>query len=88
MFAAGSHDGAVRVWTRPPDESDEADPTIPTIMSMFPRRSASPYQLDSNMSSSSISLEDFQSGRSRASPPLPERHSASFEHPSGDREYL
>lgn len=87
MFAAGSHDGAVRVWTRPPDEPYETDPTIPTIMSMFPR-SASPYQLESNMSSSSVSLEDFQSGRSRASPSLPEHRSASFDlHPSGDREY-
>lgn len=75
MFAAGSHDGAVRVWTRPPDEPDETDPTIPTNLSMFPR-SASPYQLESNMSRSSVSLEDFQSGRSRASSPLPGSRSA------------
>ncbi|KIM47068.1 hypothetical protein M413DRAFT_23353 [Hebeloma cylindrosporum] len=82
MFAAGSHDGAVRVWTRPPDEPDETDPAL------FPR-SAYPYQLESNMSSSSVSLDDFQSGRSRASSPLPENHSTSFGlHRLGDREYL
>ncbi|KAF8155867.1 hypothetical protein B0H34DRAFT_512681 [Crassisporium funariophilum] len=67
MFATGSHDGGVRVWTRHPDEPPDRQPT-PTNATDFPR-SSSPYQLDSNMSGSSIVLDDFQSYRTLNSSP-------------------
>ena len=41
MFATGSHDGSVRVWTRHPDE----------MIDEYPRTS-SPYQMDLTMSGS------------------------------------
>ncbi|KAF9530279.1 hypothetical protein CPB83DRAFT_851296 [Crepidotus variabilis] len=74
MFAAGSHDGAVRVWTQLPEEPEPevsilhagGEPT-PTnhimsdyISGAFPR-STSPYPMGSHMSSSSLSLDDHQS---------------------------
>ncbi|KDR80328.1 hypothetical protein GALMADRAFT_242702 [Galerina marginata CBS 339.88] len=73
MFAAGSHDGAVRIWTRQPEEHLDADVTPTNIIGVPLSSSPSPYQLDSNMSSSTISLDDYQSGRTRAS--SPENHS-------------
>jgi len=54
MFATGSHDGGVKVWTRKPDEGMECEPT-PTNIHEYPRTS-SPYQMDSNMSGSSVLL--------------------------------
>ena len=76
MFAAGSHDGAVRIWTRLPanDELLDAEPT-PTNGGEFPR-SSSPYQMGSNMSGSSLSLDDTQSRFTRAS--SQERRSTMF----------
>lgn len=58
MFATGSHDGGVKVWTRKPDEMLECEPTATNIRE--PPRSSSPYQMDSNMSGSSIMLNHSQ----------------------------
>ncbi|PPQ86642.1 hypothetical protein CVT25_006826 [Psilocybe cyanescens] len=59
MFATGSHDGGVRVWTRHP----AAEPT-PTNVTEFPR-SSSPYGLGSygNGFDSMLSLDEYQSER-------------------------
>lgn len=59
MFATGSHDGGVRVWTRHP----AMDPT-PTNVTEFPR-SSSPYGLGSyrNGFDSTLSLDEYQSER-------------------------
>ncbi|PPQ66540.1 hypothetical protein CVT26_009513 [Gymnopilus dilepis] len=54
MFATGSHDGVVRIWTREPYDPD-TDHTPKNIA--FPR-SSSPYQFGSSMSGSTFSLED------------------------------
>jgi WD40 repeat protein len=58
MFAAGSYDGGVKVWTR--QQSDNALEFEPTPTNRdaheYPRTS-SPYQMDSNMSGSSIFAE-------------------------------
>lgn len=51
MFAAGSYDGGVKVWTRQQaDNMLECEPT-PTNVHEYPRTS-SPYQMDSESSSS------------------------------------
>lgn len=58
MFATGSYDGGVKVWTRQQsDNASECEPT-PTnaIIHEYPRTS-SPYQMDSNLSGSSIFAE-------------------------------
>ncbi|KAF9482296.1 WD40 repeat-like protein [Pholiota conissans] len=66
MFATGSHDGAVRVWTRhPSNNASDASEMVPRNITEFPQRSHSPYQMGSNMSGSSLSLEDYQSGHTR-----------------------
>lgn len=68
MFATGSHDGAVRIWTRQPEELediyDDSEPT-PKGMTEF-LRSSSPDQLDTAFSAgSTTSLEDdYRLGRS------------------------
>ncbi|CAA7264399.1 unnamed protein product [Cyclocybe aegerita] len=67
MFAAGSHDGGVRIWTRHPDDYHEGEPT-PTNVTEFALRH-SPYHGELNLSSSSLSLEDFQSGVTQDSSP-------------------
>jgi len=64
MFAAGSHDGTVRVWTRD-DHSDhinEETTQTRTFKEFFPgfARSASPYGMDPG-SSASLPLEDPRS---------------------------
>ena len=58
MFAAGSYDGGVKVWTKQQaDNALECEPT-PTNVHEYPRTSSpTPYQMDSNMSSSSIFAE-------------------------------
>jgi WD40 repeat protein len=55
MFATGSYDGGVQVWTRQQqaDNAPECEPT-PTNVHEYPRTS-SPYQMDSNMSRSGSS---------------------------------
>jgi len=67
MFAAGSHDGTVRVWTRvhPDDHSEHiSEETVQTraFKEFFPgfTRSASPYGMDPG-SSASLPLEDPRS---------------------------
>jgi len=68
MFAAGSHDGTVRVWTRvhPEDHTDHVgEETIQTrsYREFLPgfTRSASPYGMDPGSSASLPSLEDPRS---------------------------
>ncbi|KAF9568278.1 WD40 repeat-like protein [Agrocybe pediades] len=66
MFATGSHDGGVRIWTRlEPDDDmdDDAEPT-PKGMSEFPR-SSSPDQLDAFSASTGSLDDDFHLRRSR-----------------------
>ena len=53
MFATGSHDGGVRVWTRHPD------PVLEFATPHECPRTSSPYQMDSNMSSSSINIAEL-----------------------------
>ncbi len=68
MFAAGSHDGTVRVWTRVHSEDhtdNNSEETIQTraFKEFFPgfTRSASPYAIDPGSSASLPSLEDPKS---------------------------
>lgn len=58
MFVAGSYDGGVKVWTRQQQSDNvlECEPTL-TNVHEYPRTS-SPYQMGSNMSSSSILLNN------------------------------
>jgi WD40 repeat protein len=65
MFAAGSHDGTVRVWTREDHTGHMSEETIQTrgykeFLTGF-TRSASPYQMDPASSTSLHSLEDPRS---------------------------
>ncbi|KAF6743642.1 hypothetical protein DFP72DRAFT_1020164 [Ephemerocybe angulata] len=79
MFATGSHDGGVRVWTRPPDEQDPthtADFALPRLRTfqnyqwgMGPR-SASPVSVDEDNNSvhsthGSIGMIDRDSDQER-----------------------
>ena len=52
MFATGCHDGAVRVWTKPPDDSTPEQEDMPPGTS-------SPYEMD--RTDSPITQEDFES---------------------------
>jgi hypothetical protein len=68
MFAAGSHDGTVRIWTRvnPDDHTDHiSEETTQTrsYREFLPgfTRSASPYGMDPSSSASLPSLEDPRS---------------------------
>ncbi|KAF8903319.1 hypothetical protein CPB84DRAFT_1728396 [Gymnopilus junonius] len=56
MFATGSHDGAVRIWTREHEDQSDTEHTPRNILE-FPR-SASPYQIGSSMSGSTFSLDE------------------------------
>lgn len=67
MFAGGSHDGTVRVWTRvlseEPDQMSEDATHTKGFKGFFPgfTRSASPYEMDPGSSTSLHSLEDPRS---------------------------
>ena len=57
MFAAGSYDGGVKVWTRQrADNALECEPT-PTNGHEYLPRTSSPFQMDLNMSRSSTFAE-------------------------------
>lgn len=53
MFATGSHDGAVRIWTKPPDDDDDVD------VALSIPRSASPFDMD--RTDSPITEQDLES---------------------------
>lgn len=55
MFAAGSHDGAVRVWTRHPS-GDFVHSTPVDTPTEFHQQSSLLYQTEGNISCSSLSL--------------------------------
>ena len=65
MFAAGSHDGTVRVWTRvhPEDHTDHISEETIQTKAFLPgfTRSASPYGMDPDSSASLPSLDDPRS---------------------------
>ena len=77
IFAEGSHDGTVRIWTRASSEDatehsiarstgdDPNPPTTNTISNYLSRmpRSSSPEQMEQHASSSSLSLEDHEAFR-------------------------
>jgi hypothetical protein len=66
MFATGSHDGTVRIWTKPPDEEEELDIGLTSAMPTRPgspsgyamSRSESPERGSLHSSSTSLLLKE------------------------------
>ncbi|KAF9031656.1 WD40 repeat-like protein [Hymenopellis radicata] len=52
MFATGSHDGAVRIWTRPTESSDTGDEAVNSLLengghsASYTPRTASPFEIE------------------------------------------
>lgn len=68
MFATGSHDGAVRIWTKRPGQPDEEDP-IP--------RTNSPFEMTERESPESASIateSEFPEDRAQQVHSLVRRH--------------
>lgn len=64
MFATGSHDGALRIWSQPAD--DPGEPQSPTTIP----RSRSPFHFgEMSRSSSPVFQDDTESLHSRGSSP-------------------
>lgn len=54
MFATGSHDGAIRIWTRPADIGDDPDEIV---------RASSPFYMDDlERTDSPFTQQDFDEG--------------------------
>jgi hypothetical protein len=58
MFATGSHDGAVRVWTKPLDDLSSGK---------CPPRTSSPFELDGVDRTDSPTQQDFESQNTHTS---------------------
>lgn len=63
MFATGSHDGAVRIWTKPPDEPKSAGReylSVP-VNGHVVVRTSSPFELDMDRTDSPVKQQDSES---------------------------
>ncbi len=65
MFATGSHDGAVRIWTRPTESTDTGDEAVSSVLengghsASYTPRTASPFEFE--RTDSPLTQQEFES---------------------------